>query len=82
MAADDYSSTAPRQRYLWIEFDAPIADTGDDTYFGRVLAYGPDPLLAIGLELQPAPLTNPEPPLPIDPEPVHAVLDATRGNRG
>jgi hypothetical protein len=74
VAAADYSTTAPRQRYLWIEFDAPIADTGDDTYFGRVLAYGPDPLLAIGLELQPAPLTDPEPPLPIDPETVRVVF--------
>ena len=54
--------------------DAPIADTGDDTYFGRVLAYGPDPLLAIGLELQPAHVTDPEPPLPIDPEPVRVVF--------
>jgi hypothetical protein len=74
VAAADYSSTAPRQRFLWIEFDAPIADTGDDTYFGRVLAYGPDPLLAVGLELNPAPVTDPEPPLPVDPEIVRVVF--------
>ena len=74
VAAADYSSTSLRQRFLWIEFDAPIADTGDDVYFGRVLAYGPDPLLAVGLELRPAPLTVPEPPLPIDPENVRVVF--------
>ena len=74
VAADDYSSTSPRDRFLWIEFDAPIDDTSDDTYFGRVLAYGPDPLLAIGLEIEPAPVTDPEPPLPIDPEPVRVVF--------
>jgi hypothetical protein len=74
VAASDYSSTALRDRFLWIEFDAPIADTGDDTYFGRVLAYGPDPLLAIALEVGTAPITAPEPPLPIDPETVRVVF--------
>lgn len=51
-AASDYSSTSPRDRFLWIEFDQPIADP-EDCYFGRVLAYGPDPLLAF--ELAPTP---------------------------
>ena len=74
LASDDYASTAPRDRFLWIEFDAPIADTADDTYFGRVLAYGPDPLLAIDLQLSAAPLTDPEPPLAIDPEPVRLIF--------
>jgi hypothetical protein len=74
LAATDYSSTALRTRFLWIEFDAPIADTADDTYFGRVLAYGPDPLLAITLEPDTAPLTDPEPPLAIDPEPVRVIF--------
>ena len=74
LAADDYSSTALRDRFLWIEFDAPIADSADDTYFGRVLAYGPDPLLAIDLQLSSAPLTVPEPPLPIDPEAVRLIF--------
>ncbi len=74
VAAADYSSTSLRQRFLWIEFDAPIADTGDDNYFGRVLAYGPDPLLAVGLELNPVPVTDPEPLLPIDPENVRLVF--------
>jgi hypothetical protein len=40
----DYSETAVRERYLWLEFDAPIADP-NDTYFARILAYAPDPLL-------------------------------------
>jgi len=75
VAAPDYSSTEQRDRFLWIEFDAPIADTADDTYFGRVLAYGPDPLLA-GALLPPnhAPDTEPEPPLAIDPETVRVVF--------
>ncbi len=74
-AASDYSSTELRDRYLWVELDAPIADTADDNYFGRVLAYGPDPLLAGGL-LPPehAPDTDPEPPLAIDAETVRVVF--------
>ncbi|MCB8882694.1 hypothetical protein ACELLULO517_20790 [Acidisoma cellulosilytica] len=72
--AADYSSTALRTRFLWIEFDAPIADGDDDAYFGRVLAYGPDPLLAIELEPDTAPVTAPEPPLGIDPEAVRVIF--------
>jgi hypothetical protein len=77
--APDYSQTSLRDRNLWIEFDQPIADP-DDTYFGRVLAYGPDTLLAarllLTLELPPSDqLPSPiEPPLPIDPEPVRAIF--------
>jgi hypothetical protein len=73
----DYSSTAPRDRYLWIEFDQPVADP-DDNYFARVLAYGPDPLLAA--DLLPQPLATEmlpeatEPVLPIDPEPVRQIF--------
>jgi hypothetical protein len=70
----DYSSTAPRQRSLWIEFEKPPADPAD-TYFARVLAYGPDPLLAFG------PLESPdliaqnvtEPPISLDPEPMRLI---------
>ena len=66
-----YSSTDPRQRLLWIEFDTPVADP-DDTYFGRVLASGPDPLLSV--DLIPSPLAEPvPPPLPIDPELIRAI---------
>src|SRR6516164_341081 len=75
VAAADYSSTQLRDRYLWIEFDAPIADSKDDVYFGRILAYGPDPLLA-GRLLPPehAPDLDPEPALAIDPETVRVVF--------
>ncbi len=73
----DYSQTSPRDRYLWIEFDQPVADP-EDNYFGRVLAYGPDPLLAAGLLPQPSasemlPEAT-EPDLPIDPEPVRRIF--------
>lgn len=72
--ASDYSSTQLRDHYLWIEFDAPIADMSDDTYFGRVLAYGPDPLLA-GSLLPPKQLPiAAEPVLAIDPEPARAIF--------
>lgn len=74
LAAPDYSTTELRDRFVWIEFDEPIADQDDDTYFARVLAYGPDPILAIDLLPGRAPLTVPEPPLPIDPEPIRVVF--------
>ena len=74
---DNYSRTAPRERSLWIEFDEPIANTDDDAYFARVLAYGPDPLLAADLlpirredALLPEAI---EPLLPIDPEPARKI---------
>ena len=73
----EYSETSLRRRYLWVEFDHPIAD-GEDAPFARVLAYGPDPLLAAGLlpSFDPAAMLaeTPEPPLPIDPEPVRRVF--------
>lgn len=66
-----YSSTEPRQRFLWIEFDRPPSDP-DDTYFARILASGPDPLLSV--DLMPSPLAEPvPPPLPIDPEPIRRI---------
>ena len=72
-SSPDYSQSFLRDRYLWIEFDQPLADP-DDAYFGRVLAYGPDPLLAARL-LPPAQLPAAiEPPLPIDPEPIRAIF--------
>lgn len=73
----DYSATSARDRYLWIEFDRPLQDD-DDAYFGRVLAYGPDPLLAEALFPRPQAsemlLEAIEPPLPIDPEPVRRIF--------
>ena len=77
MQSADYSQTTPRDRYLWIEFDQPIADP-ENNYFGRVLAYGPDPLLAAAL--LPQPLASEmlpeatEPALPIDPEPIRRIF--------
>ena len=77
VAASDYSSTSPRDRFLWVEFDQPLADP-EDCYFGRVLAYGPDPLLASDLEPTQDPdgmlPESPEPALPVDPEPVRAIF--------
>jgi hypothetical protein len=76
--SDDYSETSLRDRYLWIEFDQPIADSEDDAYFGRVLAYGPDPLLAADLLpkwFPPDMLPDAtEPDLPIDPEPMRFIF--------
>jgi hypothetical protein len=73
----DYSSTSPRDRYLWIEFDQPVADP-EDNYFARVLAYGPDPLLAADLFPKPTAAEMlpdaAEPSLPIDPEPVRRIF--------
>lgn len=40
-----YSSSEPRRRSLWLEFDRPPADP-NDTYFIRLLAYAADPLLS------------------------------------
>jgi len=45
LIANQYSQTANRNRYLWVEFDKPLANE-NDLYFGRVLAYSPDPMLA------------------------------------
>ncbi|HZU28153.1 MAG TPA: hypothetical protein VFA04_21665 [Bryobacteraceae bacterium] len=74
----DYSSSSLRNRYLWIEFDQPLADKDDDAYFGRVLAYGPDPLLAGSLlpQFDPSAMLPEavEPPLPIDPEPFRRIF--------
>ncbi|HEY7335875.1 MAG TPA: hypothetical protein VH639_13395 [Bryobacteraceae bacterium] len=64
-----YSSSNERRRMLFLELDAPPLDPADN-YFGRVLAYGPDPmLLETGAQI-PSP---PEPPLPVDPELIRTV---------
>jgi hypothetical protein len=39
-----YTSTTPRTRSLWIEFEEPVADP-DDALFARVLASAADPML-------------------------------------
>lgn len=69
--AKDYSSTEPRQRMLWLEFAEEIADSANDVYFGRVLAYAPDPLLVPGHNGEPAP---DEPALAIDPELIRVIV--------
>jgi hypothetical protein len=73
-----YSQTSPRDRYLWVEFDREIADAADDAYFGRVLAYGPDPLLAAKLlpktDVAAMLADSTEPSLPIDPEPIRRIF--------
>lgn len=64
-AADDYSSTSPRQRQLWLETAA--APEKGDRLFARILAYAPDPLLYADPQLR---RTSPDPPpaLALDPE--------------
>lgn len=39
-----YKETSPRRRMLWLEFERPPLDERD-TYFVRVLAHAPDPML-------------------------------------
>jgi hypothetical protein len=64
-----YSSSSERQRMLFLELDGAPVDPAD-AYFGRVLAYGPDPvLLETGTQI-----SDPtEPPLPISPELIRSV---------
>jgi hypothetical protein len=69
-AADDYSTTEPRRRMLWVEFDRRPDDL-QDFYFGRVLATAPDPVAAWPNS---PPANVREAPLPIDPEPVRVIL--------
>jgi hypothetical protein len=67
-AAEDYSSSEPRRRRLWLEFAQPPIDPGD-AYFVRVLAVAPDPLLTD----EHIPELAAEPPLPLDPEWVRMI---------
>jgi hypothetical protein len=83
--SDDYSSSDPRTRFLWIEVAEPVSDPLD-AMFARVLAYAPDPLLvndpALGRD--PASVERTDPPVPEEPIIVvapgeandHAGLDA------
>ncbi|HEX6659664.1 MAG TPA: hypothetical protein VF065_16350, partial [Ilumatobacter sp.] len=71
----EYSDTAVRQRYLWLEFEEPIRDP-NDTYFARVLAYAPDPLLSFPHPDQLI-VRQDDPPLAIDPELIRVI---TRGH--
>jgi len=68
--SDDYSSTEPRRRALWLEFQS-APENPADAYFARVLANAPDPvLLPPDVELP----ETAEPPLPIDPEPIRRIV--------
>lgn len=68
--SDTYSTTEPRARALWIEFEEAVRDP-QDMYFCRVLAYAPDQLISSNAwELFAAPE---EPALPIDPEYIRVV---------
>ncbi|MBE5314902.1 MAG: hypothetical protein H4O13_05800 [Xanthomonadales bacterium] len=64
-ASADYSSTAPRVKRLWLEFDEPLADPRD-AYFVRALYRTPDPMLLPGWE----PVRDPDvlERVPLDPE--------------
>lgn len=65
-----YSATEPRRRYLWIEFEEPVLDS-KDTYFARVLAYGPDQLISNN---SPELLVAPEEPgLALPAEPIRII---------
>jgi hypothetical protein len=74
----DYSSSEPRQRMLWLEFDQPLANPRDG-YFGRVLAYAPDPMLTNDPPDPPSPTTDP--PLDIDPEPIRVITPLESDDR-
>lgn len=70
IAADRYSSTEVRQRFMWVELAEPVDDP-NDTLFCRVLAYAPDQLLSNN-ELDIA-LVPEEPLLPVDPEYIRVI---------
>jgi hypothetical protein len=67
----DYSETAVRQRFLWLEFKEPILDPNDN-YFARVLTYAPDPLLSYPSQDQVL-VKQDDPPLDIDPELIRVI---------
>ena len=73
----DYSSTSERRRVLWLEFDRP-PDNPRDQYFCRVLDYAPDPVL---LDSITDPNEDPEPPLPVDPEPIRTIVPGQSDDR-
>jgi len=70
---DDYSETAVRKRYLWLEFEHPIEDP-NDTYFARILTYAPDPLLSFP-NLDQVWVKQEDPPLGISPELIRVITN-------
>jgi hypothetical protein len=71
-----YASTDARTRMLWLEFDQPVLNP-NDLYFGRVLTVAPDPALTDA----PNSPELPEPPLPIDPEPIRRIVPLQSDNQ-
>lgn len=67
----DYSSTEPRRRALWLEFDRPPDDQVHDRYFARMLRNAPDHLLSAFGESLPE---IAEPPLAVDPEWIRVIV--------
>jgi hypothetical protein len=65
-----YSHTDPREKMIWLEFEAPPHNLAD-SYFARLLAQAPDPVLTRG---RPEIPEAAEPPLPIDPEPIRTIV--------
>lgn len=77
---EDYSETAVRKRYVWLEFEHPIEDP-NDTYFARILTYAPDPLLSLPNLDQV--MVQEEPPLGISPELIRVIThDQSDDNAG
>jgi hypothetical protein len=73
----DYSSTQPRQKALWFEFDNPPSDP-EDRYFVRLLRNAPDPLLSsLGQSVK----ETAEPPLPVDAESIRVIVQGQSDDR-
>jgi hypothetical protein len=68
-----YSETAVRQRFLWLEFEEPIQDP-NDTAFARILGYAPDPLLSYS-NFDQLLVRQDDPPLAIDPELIRVITN-------
>ncbi len=69
--SDDYSSTEPRKRFLWLEFDS-LPDDERDALYARQLAYAPDQLLSNN---HPSLFKNEEEsPLALDPEYTRVIV--------
>ena len=64
----DYSTSEPRTKMLWLEFEEP-PQNGADGLFARVLTYAPDPVLTREAPVNPPP----DPPLPISPEFIRVI---------
>lgn len=69
---EKYASTEIRQRFLWLEMDAPPEDP-NDTYFARVLSNAPDPLLC-KISRQLVNFDPVDPPLNINAEKIREII--------